>query len=157
MAAIVWFRLDLRLADNPALRAALSAAQPVLPLYIYAPEEESPWEPGAASRWWLHQSLECLAKDLRRTGSRLILRRGPSLETLQSLIQETGATAVFWNRRYEPALTSRDAKVMAALLQDGLRVETFNSALLHEPCAIKNQSAKPFQVFTPFWRSCLAA
>jgi deoxyribodipyrimidine photo-lyase len=69
---------------------------------------------------------------------------------------ETGATAVLWNRRYEPAIRDRDAKVEAALRADGLQVESFNAALLHEPWTIQNQSGRPFQVFTPFWRHCLS-
>ena len=54
--ALLWFRSDLRLSDNPALAAALARGVPVLPIFIWAPEEEGPWPPGAASRWWLHQS-----------------------------------------------------------------------------------------------------
>lgn len=153
--SILWFRLDMRVADNPALHAALKHGGPVLPLFIHAPEEESPWEPGAASRWWLHQSLRSLEEELRALGSRLILRRGPSLETLRTLAQECGAKAVFWNRRYEPAMIARDQKLKERLRADGLIVESFNGALLHEPWTIQNQSGKPFQVFTPFWRHCL--
>ena len=153
--SIVWFRLDLRLADHPALQAALERGGPVVPLFIHAPEEESPWEPGGASRWWLHQSLAALDADLRAAGSRLILRRDPSLAALRSLIQETGAGAVFWNRRYEPAVIARDQTIKDALRADGVQVESYNGALLHEPWTIRNQSGKPFQVFTPFWRNCL--
>ena len=59
--SIHWFRLDLRLADNPALQAAIKRGGPVMPVFIHAPEEESPWEPGGASRWWLHQwTLICV-------------------------------------------------------------------------------------------------
>jgi hypothetical protein len=46
---IVWFRHDLRLADNPALHAAFQRGSAVIPLFIYAPEEETPWQPGGAS------------------------------------------------------------------------------------------------------------
>jgi deoxyribodipyrimidine photo-lyase len=154
--SIHWFRLDLRLADNPALEAAVSRSGPVVPVYIHAPEEEAPWAPGGASRWWLHQSLRALDKDLRQVGSRLVMRRGPTLETLRSLAKEAGAGAVFWNRRYEPAAMARDAKVMEALRSDGFEVESFGGALLHDPQTIQNQSGKPFQVFTPFWRHCLS-
>ena len=152
--AIVWFRADLRLADNPALQAASQHGRAVVPVFIHAPEEEAPWSPGGASRWWLRQSLKALDTALRTRGSRLIIRRGPALETLRTLVKETGATAVFWNRRYKPAVRVRDAKVQAALHGDGLKAENFNAALLHEPWTIQNQSGKPFQVFTPFWKHC---
>ena len=69
-ATILWFRQDLRLADNPALAAAIKAGAAVVPVYIFSPDDEKPWSPGGASRWWLHQSLSRLDKDLRRRGSR---------------------------------------------------------------------------------------
>ena len=152
--SIVWFRQDLRLADNPALQAAIERGA-VVPVFIHAPEEEAPWSPGGASLWWLHQSLNSLDVALRELGSQLIIRRGPSLETLSKLATEAGATAVFWNRRYEPVVTARNTQIKAALRETGLEVESFNGALLHEPWTIQNQSGKPFQVFTPFWKHCL--
>jgi deoxyribodipyrimidine photo-lyase len=76
---------------------------------------------------------------------------------LRSLIRECGAQSVYWNRRYEPSLRERDAKIEKALVSDGIQVETHNSALLFEPDEIRNSSGNPFQVFTPFWRSCLSA
>lgn len=153
--SLVWFRLDLRLADQPALAMAMRRGGAVVPVFIWAPEEEAPWEPGAASRWWLHQSLEQLDGALRARGSRLVIRKGPTLETLRELIRETGAEAVYWNRRYEPVVRARDGRIKEALRADGLVVESANAALLHEPWTIQNRSDKPFQVFTPFWRHCL--
>ena len=153
---LLWFRLDLRLGDNPALQAAVKRGGPVIPVFIWSPEEEAPWEPGAASRWWLRQSLKALESDLLNAGSRLVIRRGPTLQAIRSLIDETRAEAVFWNRRYEPRLIARDSAVQAALRASGVEVDSFNAALLNEPWTIQNQAGKPFQVFTPFWRKCLA-
>jgi deoxyribodipyrimidine photo-lyase len=153
--ALLWLHYNLRLADNPALAAAVEHGGPVVPVFIWAPEEEGEWPPGGASQWWLHQSLAALDQSLRRIGSRLVIRRGPTMETLRALIAETGAAAVFWNRRYEPAVIARDAKVKEMLRNDGIKLESFNGALLHEPWTIRNKSDKPFQVFTPFWKNCL--
>jgi len=151
LSVIVWFRLDLRLEDNPALAAAVEAGAPVIPVFIWAPEEEEPWPPGAASRWWLHQSLKALSERLESVGSRLILRTGPTIEALRNLISETGARAVFWNRRYEPAVRARDGRVETALRDEGIEVRTFNTALLFEP----REGERVFQVFTSFWKRCL--
>ncbi len=153
--SLIWLRLDLRLADNPALDAAANLGGAAIPVFIHAPDEEAPWPPGGASKWWLHQSLKSLDAQLRTMGSQLIIRRGPTLETLWALLKETGATAVFWNRRYEPAVIARDARVKEALRGDGVKVESFNAALLNEPWTIRNKSDRPFQVFTPFWKQCL--
>jgi len=154
-ASLLWFRQDLRLADNPALQAAIQRGA-VIPVFIHAPEEEAPWQPGGASNWWLHQSLVALGEQLKECRSRLVIRRGPTLETLQDLVQESGARAVFWNRRYEPAVIARDAKIKEALRAGGLQAESFNGALLHEPWTVQNLSGNPFQIFTPFWKHCLA-
>lgn len=151
--SIVWFRHDLRLADNPALQAAVASGGPVTCAFIWAPEEEGKWTPGAASRWWLHHSLTALDAELRRAGTLLVIRRGPALAALRNLIAETGATAVLFNRRYEPAVAARDTQLAEALKGDGLRVESFNANLLLEPWELKTKQGGPYQVFTPFWRA----
>jgi len=155
MPTLIWFRQDLRLADNPALAAALKRAKAIIPFFIWAPDEEADWPAGSASKWWLHQSLAALDNELETAGSRLVIRSGPTLEVLRQLIRETGATSVFWNRRYEPAIIARDKQIKNTLREAGIETESFNAALLHEPWTIQNKAGKPFQVFTPFWRHCL--
>ena len=61
---ILWFRRDLRVDDNPALCFACEQNQPIVPVYIWSPEEDDVWQIGEASRWWLHQSLEKLNKSI---------------------------------------------------------------------------------------------
>jgi deoxyribodipyrimidine photo-lyase len=151
---ILWFRHDLRLDDHPALVAA-AARGAVVPVFIWAPDEEAPWAPGAASRWWLHQSLGKLAAALEKVGAPLVIRRGPSLDALQSLARECGATHVAWNRRYEPAVVRRDTAIKQALAAAGLEAESFNGALLFEPMHVATKEGRPYQVFTPFWRALL--
>ena len=151
--ALVWFRHDLRLDDNPALQAALDEGFTPLPVYVHAPAEEGEWVPGAASQAWLGRSLASLDASLRQRGSRLLIRHGPSRRTLQDLIDASGATAVFWNRKYEPATQPRDAAIKQALRDNGLRAESFNGSLLIEPWDIATQQGQPYKVFTPFWRA----
>jgi len=152
-ATLFWFRQDLRLADHPALQAAIARGEPVIPIFLWCPDEEGEWAPGAAARWWLHQSLGRLARDLERLGSQLVIRQGKdSLAALRKLITETGATAVYWSRRYEPLVIARDRHIKETLRAEGLEVRSFNAALLVEPWDVQNLSGKPFQVFTPFWR-----
>ncbi len=156
MTTLVWFRTDLRIADNPALAAA-AADDAAIPVFIHSPAEEAPWAPGAASRWWLHHSLERLAEDLRGLGSRLILRAADdSLRELLALASACGARRVVWNRRYEPAAIARDKQIKTALRAAGIAADSFNAALLHEPWNVANKSGAPYQVFTPFWRHCLS-
>ncbi|MEI2455377.1 MULTISPECIES: cryptochrome/photolyase family protein [Lysobacter] len=154
--ALVWFRNDLRLADNPALRAALEAGYAPVPVYIHAPDEHGSWRPGAASDAWRHRALAALDADLRKRGSHLRHFFGPSLATLQSLVLAMGARAVFWNRRYEPYIERRDTRIKQALRRMGVRAESHNSALLFEPWTLRTKQGGPFKVFTPFWRAALA-
>jgi deoxyribodipyrimidine photo-lyase len=166
--AIVWFRNDLRLGDNPALQAAVTGGGPALqaavtggavfPLFILEEEEAADFHPmGAAARWRLHQGLAALAADLAAKGSKLILRRGRPAKILPQLAAQTGAGAVYWNRRYEPSAITRDRGLKTALKESGLTVETFNGGLLFEPWEIVTRSAGPYRVFSPYWRACRTA
>jgi deoxyribodipyrimidine photo-lyase len=152
--AIAWFRRDLRLADNPALAAALEGGRRVVAVYVHAPDEEGAWRPGAASRWWLDRSLRQLAAELERRGSGLIVRRGHTLPTLLAIARETGATAIHWNRLYEPQLVARDTAVKAALLEQGVDAVSHAGHLLFEPWTVRTGGGEPYRVFTPFWRNC---
>ncbi|MGH8030263.1 MAG: deoxyribodipyrimidine photo-lyase, partial [Arenimonas sp.] len=150
--ALVWFRRDLRLADNPALQAALEAGYAPVPVYVHAPDEEAPWAPGAASRTWLGHSLQRLDDDLAARGSRLLLRDGPTGPALEAVAAEAGAEAVYWNRSYEPAVIARDRTIKQALAARGLHVQSSNGSLLVEPWTVATNAGDPCRVFTPFWK-----
>ncbi len=154
--AIVWFRQDLRLRDHLALAAALVRHERILPLYVHSPEESGVAAPGAAARWWLHHSLIALQKALRERGSDLLLRRGPSLAAIEALLAETGATAVFWQHRYEPTHSHQDRLVKQALQARDIACHSDNGALLAEPWEIKTRSGGDYRVFTPFMKALQA-
>ncbi|MEO6117398.1 MAG: deoxyribodipyrimidine photo-lyase [Pseudolysinimonas sp.] len=149
--SIVWLRDDLRVADNPALRAAVDRGAPVVVVYLL---DEGPGiRPlGAASRWWLHGSLAALSADLATRGARLLLRRGAAEREVPRLVDELGAGAVFWNRRYGGGRNA-DARIMTSLRAAGVTVETFLANLLVEPGTVTTQEGTPYRVFTPFWRA----
>ena len=152
---ILWFRQDLRLADNPALTPAAETGRPIIPVYILD-EGSAVRPPGAASLWWLDKSLRALDAALRSRGSRLILRRGDSEAELHRLIAETGAGAVYMNRLFEPDAFERDADIAHALKADGVECKGYNAALLCRPGGVLNGSGQPYRVFTPFLRALLA-
>lgn len=150
---IVWFRRDLRLADNPALAQAMATGRPIAPVYILDRQHGRP--PGAASLWWLDKSLRALDADLRRRGSRLILRRGDSEAELRRLIDQTGADTVMMNRLFEPDAFARDADIAHALKAEGVDCKGWNGALLTRPGAVQTGSGGPYKVFTPFFRTLM--
>jgi deoxyribodipyrimidine photo-lyase len=153
---IVWFRQDLRLADNRALTAAATAGAEVLPVYVLDEETPGCWKPGGASRWWLHHSLASLADRLETAGSRLVLRRGSAREVLARLATETGAGAIHCTRAYEPWARQLEDDLRVDLAAHGAELRIFPGALLYEPEEIRNRSGEPFKVFTPFWRTLRA-
>jgi len=155
--AIVWFRNDLRIADNPALAAAARSGAPLVALYVLDDSSPGQWRPGAAANWWLHHSIAALAQTLAERGVQLTLRRGRAPYVFERIIAETGAGAVFWNRLYEPWAMRRDEEIVAQLRDDGVRAHCFHESLLFEPATIRTKQGESFQTFTPFWRACLAA
>jgi len=152
--ALLWFRRDLRLHDNPALVNALQAFDQVLPVYIHAPDEEAPWQPGAASNWWLHNSLLALQSSLQKHHADLLIMQGDSLSVIQQLVDEYDIRGVFWNRLYEPASIKRDSLIKQTLKQAGILCHSFQANLINEPHSVLNGSGKPYRVFSAYWRSC---
>jgi len=152
---IVWFRRNLRLCDNVALARAVETGAPLLPLFIDDEREEGAWPLGAASRWWLHQSLEALAKELELRGSRLIVQRGAARDVLLALRRQCGARRVFYQRRYEPAAQKMELRLADDLAEADIEIEACAGSTLFLPEQIQNGSGKPYQVFTAFWKTCL--
>jgi deoxyribodipyrimidine photo-lyase len=147
---ILWFRQDLRLADQAALLAAAERG-PVIPLYVLDDETPDAWQIGGAQRWWLHHSLAALNEGLRAKGSRLILRRGRAAETVAQVAAETEASSVYAIRHYEPWWVEAECDLDARLeliLHDGNH--------LAAPDCVRTGSGGSFKIYTPFWRALSA-
>ncbi len=155
-SVLVWFRDDLRVADNPALRAALDRGGTVIAVYVL--DEQSPGvRPlGGAAKWWLHHSLAALTASLADLGIALVLRSGPASREVPAVAARAGAAAVVWNRRYGGPERAVDRTVRAHLAARGIGVESFAATLLFEPGTILTRDGAPYSVFTPFWRACLS-
>ncbi len=151
---IVWFRRDLRLADNQALLAAAATGRPVLACYIHDPDRRR--AAGAASRWWLYRSLQALTESVASLGGRVLLRRGDTGTTLAKLAEEAGAREVFTTALPTPDGARQEAEVGAALGDDDMSVTFAPGALLFGPDPVRTQVGEPYRVFTPFSRACLA-
>lgn len=149
--ALIWFRHDLRLNDNPAFISACSHHQFVIPLYIY---DEKNSVLGGAQAWWLHHSLTSLSASLEQLGLNLILRKGEPLKIILDLVTSVSVSSVYWNRCYEPAAIARDTKIKKTLSEQGIEVQSSNGSLLHEPWTIRTKKDDFFKVFTPYWKHC---
>ncbi len=149
----MWFRLDLRLTDNPALLAARDTGRPVIPVFVLDQEEAGDWKMGAASLWWLHHSLQNLSESLKAAGAPLVLFKGRAKTLIPELAKKTGAYGVYWNRRYEPWAKERDTAVKDALKDQGVEARSFNGSLLEEPWRVLNKSGEPYKVYSPYFKA----
>jgi len=149
----MWFRQDLRLADNPALIAAIDSCDQVLPVFI---DDELPGtisQIGEASRVWLHHSLVALQKSLKECGSSLLICRGEPGNVLNELAKKFGVEQIFWNRCYDPATRERDQALKQKLSH--LNPQSYLGSLLYEPVSTVKSDATPYRVFTPYWKNLM--
>lgn len=153
--ALVWFREDLRIADNPALAAAIESGAPVVCLYLHDEVSAEIRPLGGAARWWLAGSLAALSEALESRGGRLAVMRGAAREAIPRIVVGLGASAVYWNRRYG-AERAIDAELKQSLKEAGTPAKSFNARLLCEPGAVTSKTGGPYRVFTPFKNACVA-
>ena len=154
---VVWFRLDLRLSDHAALTAAAETGAPILPLYILDDETPGRFQIGGAARWWLNGSLEALNAAIAKLGGALVLRRGAAPNALGAILDETGASAIYATRGYEPWEPKLERDIAGLCKAKGAELKLFPGRLLFEPEAIHTGDGNPYRVFTPFYKACLAA
>ncbi|PYG34387.1 deoxyribodipyrimidine photo-lyase [Pelagimonas varians] len=147
---IVWMRRDLRLHDHTALFEASRSGRPVIPVFIC---DETVQALGAAPKWRLEQGLSCFAHSLEEAGSRLTLRLGNAAIVLDRLIEETGATDVYWQRAYDPERVAQDTRIKADLTTRGIHARSFSGAVLHEPMQIKTGQGGDYKVYSAFRRA----
>jgi deoxyribodipyrimidine photo-lyase len=147
---IIWFRQDLRVIDHAALSAA-AAKGPIIPIYILDDETPGAWKMGAASRWWLHKSLENLSVKIP-----LVFLRGRADLVLADLLAETKASAVHFTRDYAPWAGALEQRVKDVCDTAGASCHRHGGFLLHEPESIRNGSGEAYKVYTPYSRACFA-
>ncbi|MDV6379089.1 deoxyribodipyrimidine photo-lyase [Sporosarcina sp. GW1-11] len=142
---IVWFRKDLRIHDHPALVEAAAHGE-VLPVFIL------PETVHAASDWWVHHSLVELQKKFEQQQIQFVVRKGPPVEQLLKIQQESGADQLVFNELYDPESRKQEKELTATLEKINVQVRSFQGTLLVPPDAIFNKSGQPYKVFTPFWK-----
>jgi deoxyribodipyrimidine photo-lyase len=145
---LLWFRNDLRISDNPALSEATKNGS-VLPVYIFDPEENI----GAASKFWLHNSLKLLNESLQ---ANLNVYFGNPKDVIFKLVKELNINYVYWNRLYDNKSIKRDSEIKLSLASSGIKCKSFSASLLWEPWDVLKSDKTPYKVYTHFYRNgCL--
>ena len=152
--ALWWVRRDLRLADNPALRAAIDEGEAVLPLFVLDPVLLG--SAGEARRAWLFAALHALDTDLKDAGGPgLSVVRGRPADAVTRAARGCGAGTVHISADYAPYGRARDERVQQALSEHGIELRRTGSPYAVAPGILTNGSGGPFQVFSPFHRAWL--
>lgn len=145
----MWFRRDLRLADNPALCAAADEG-PVLPLFVLDP---ALWGPaGPSRRAYLGASLRSLDASLRQRQTSLSVIRGDPVRRVVLAAEAVEAETVHVSADFGPYGAERDRRVEEALEEAGIALVRTGSPYAVDPGTVRNGSGQNFKVFTPFSR-----
>jgi len=144
---IVWFRRDMRLTDHSALAHALQTGAPILPVFIFDPAILTSERSGTPRLSFLLDALHALDASLRRYQARLIVRQGEPLAVLRTLIDQTQASALYFNRDYSPLAQRRDSQLQQIL---NIPVHAYDDAVLLPPSAVLKADGKPYHVYTPY-------
>jgi deoxyribodipyrimidine photo-lyase len=148
--AIHWFRRDLRITDNTALRACAARAEEVIPVYVVSDwKKEHHWT-GPHRQEFLCGSLKSLGANLKEIGAKLIIRQGAAVEELLRLATETGTEAIYFNRDPDPFGRKTQELLRKEAGRLGIEVFDFKDVCIHERDEVLNGSGDPFRVFTPY-------
>jgi deoxyribodipyrimidine photo-lyase len=145
---VMWFRRDLRLADNEALSAA-AARGPVLPIFVLDPTFANSGAPRMA---FMLRALRALDDEM---GGALVMQHGDPVDVLPRVAKADGATEVYVSKDFAPYGRKRDEDVSAALSSVGARLVQSGSAYAVEPGTVRKQDDTPYAVFTPFYEGRL--
>ncbi len=146
--AIMWFRRDLRLADNPAVAEAVRGADHIVPLFVV---DEALW-PGSGSprRAFLAGCLDALNHS---TGGQLVVRRGRPHEVLPGVLREADADTVYCTGDFAPYGRRRDDRISRSLSERSLTLVRVDSPYLIPPGALTKDDGAPFKIFSAFYRA----
>jgi len=153
---IHWFRRDLRLTDNTALNAAAKDAAQVVPVYVLSDWKNAHGWTGSIRQHFLCGCLESLAKNLETFGSRLLIRTGRADLEIEKLIRETQASAVYYNRDYDPYGRDMEKKVQAVCARYAVQCHSYKDRVLHEADEVLTGSGGPYRVYTPYSRNWIS-
>jgi deoxyribodipyrimidine photo-lyase len=146
--ALLWFRRDLRLSDNPALVEAVRAGDDVVGAFCLDPALLRP--AGAPRVAFLHECLRALDESM---GGKLVVREGDPAQVIPELAIEVDAASVHLAADFGPYGSRRDEEVAAALTGAGVEVVRTGSPYAVAPGSISTKAGGRYKVFTPFSRA----
>lgn len=147
---IHWFRRDLRLTDNLALRNAVDDSEEVIPVYVVNEWKGGHHWTGPGRQQFLCGCLESLSGNLTHAGGKLVIRQGEAVGELEKLIREFEVEAVYLNRDPDPFGREVEGRLKELCRSLDIGFHDFNDCTLHEPDAVLTNSGTPYRVYTPY-------
>lgn len=147
---IFWFRRDLRLHDNSALKAALCSGLPVLPVFIFETDIISELSVDDPRISFIHSTLESINTELLKSGSSVYILKSTPDEAWKKLLTAFNINEVFINKDYEPYTIERDNRIEKLLNQHNITLKKFKDQVIFEENEILKGDGKPYTVFTPY-------
>ena len=147
---VLWFRRDLRLHDNTALRNALDSGLPVLPVFIFDNNiiNELPSTDPRVS--FIHETLENINSNLNEKGSSLLVLKDEPESAWKKLIAAFDIKQVFISKDYEPYSIDRDKRIKIILDQHSIGLSVYKDQVIFEENELVKSDGKPYTVFTPY-------
>jgi deoxyribodipyrimidine photo-lyase len=156
MEALVWFRSDLRLQDNPALRNAFEQAKNVHAVFIFSNNQLKKHNEANVKIDFLKSNLFLLEEKLDKLNVPLTIIDSDGFNNDTSLIEQfiekKNIKKVFWNNQFGEDEAIRDKLVKILLDKKNIDYETYNDQIIYEPGFLKTGQGLPYSVFTPFKR-----
>ena len=156
MEALVWFRSDLRLEDNPALRNAFEYSKKVHAIFIFSNKQLKKHNQANVKIDFIIKNLFLLEKKLIKLNVPLTIIESDGFENDASLIvkfiEKKNIGKVLWNNQFGEDETTRDKMVKNDLERKNIKVSTFNDQIIYDPGFLKTGQGLPYSVFTPFKR-----
>jgi len=151
--SIFWFRRDLRLHDNAGLYHALSAGDPVLPVFIFDTDILDGLEEKKDKRvHFIHDTLTELNRQLQQMGSTLLVVHGTPADTFKLLTEQYNICAVYTNHDYEPYARKRDEETVAFLKEKNIPFHTSKDQVIFEKDEVIKEDKTPYTIYTPYSR-----
>ena len=156
METLVWFRSDLRIEDNPALRSAFETSKKIHAIFIFSNKQLIKHNEANIKIDFIIKNLFLLEKKLKKLNVPLTIIESDGFDNdvylIKKFIDKKNINKVFWNKQFGEDETNRDIQVKNYLESKNINVNSFNDQVVYEPGFLKTGQGLPYSVFTPFKR-----
>ncbi len=154
MKSLMWFRNDLRMDDNPALRNACLESEEVHAIYIFSSKQNDTHNEANCKIEFVIDNLKNLDEELSKINIPLTIIESQgfddNLDIILNLLKERSFNKVFWNNQFGKDEQKRDELVIKSFEINNIEFSSYDEKVVYSPGSIRTGEDKPYSVFTPF-------